>query len=53
MEAHVWNSNTWEAEARGYHEFEASLGYLVSSRRTVTNTEWKPFIKEKKKEKEK
>lgn len=25
MEAHVWNSNTWEAEARVYHEFEASL----------------------------
>jgi hypothetical protein len=31
MVAHAYNSSTQEAEVAG-HEFEASLGYIVSAR---------------------
>jgi hypothetical protein len=30
--AHAFNPSTWEAEAGGSYEFEASLVYRVSSR---------------------
>jgi hypothetical protein len=32
MVAHAFNPSTWEAEAGGIFEFEASLVYRVSSR---------------------
>jgi hypothetical protein len=34
MVAHAFNPSTWEAEAGGIFEFEASLVYRVSSRTT-------------------
>jgi hypothetical protein len=42
--AHTFNPSTWEAEAGGFLEFEASLVYKVSSRTaraTQRNHVWK------------
>jgi hypothetical protein len=45
--AHAFNPSTWEAEAGGSHEFEASLVYKVSSR-TARATQRNPVSKKKK-----
>jgi hypothetical protein len=48
--AHAFNPSTWEAEAGGSLEFEASLVYRVSSR-TTRATQRNPVSKKKKKKK--
>jgi hypothetical protein len=45
---HTFNPSTWEAEAGGSLEFEASLVYRVSSR-TARATQKNPVSKKKKK----
>jgi hypothetical protein len=50
--AHAFNPSTWEAEADGFLEFEASLVYRVSSR-TATATQRNPVSKNQKKKKKK
>jgi hypothetical protein len=45
--AHAFNPSTWEAEAGGFLEFEASLVYRVSSR-TARATQRNPVLKNKK-----
>jgi hypothetical protein len=45
--AHAFNPSTWEAEAGGFSEFEASLVYRVSSR-TARATQRNPVSKKKK-----
>jgi hypothetical protein len=47
--AHAFNHRTWEAEAGGSLEFEASLVYRVSSR-TARATQRNPVLKKKEKE---
>jgi hypothetical protein len=47
MAVHAFNPNTWEAEAGGSLEFEASLVYRVSSR-TARATQRNPVSKKKK-----
>jgi hypothetical protein len=48
--AHAFNPSTWEAEAGGFLEFEASLVYRVSSR-TAKATQRNPVSKKAKKKK--
>jgi hypothetical protein len=43
---HVFNPSTWEAEADGISEIEASLFYRVSSK-IVRDTQRKPVSKTK------
>jgi hypothetical protein len=45
---HTFNPSTWEAEAGGFSEFEASLVYKVSSR-TARATQRNPVSKNKNK----
>jgi hypothetical protein len=52
MVAHAFNPSTWEAEAGGFSEFEASLVYRVSSR-TARATQRNPVSKNKQKKKKK
>ena len=47
MVAHAFNPSTWEAEAGGFLEFEASLVYKVSSR-TARATQGNPVSKSNK-----
>jgi hypothetical protein len=50
--AHTFSPHTWEAEAGGFLEFQASLVYRVSSR-TARATQRNPVLgRKKKKEKE-
>jgi hypothetical protein len=51
VEAHAFNPSTWEAQAGGFLEFEASLVYRVSSRqRNPVSKNQKERKKEKKRE---
>ena len=47
---HAFNPSTWEAEAGGFSEFEASLVYKVSSR-TARVIQRNPVSKKTKKKK--
>jgi hypothetical protein len=46
--AHAFNPSTWEAEAGGFLESEATLVYRVSSR-TARATQRNPVLEKKKK----
>lgn len=44
MVAHACNPSTWKSEVKAHCEFEASLGYILSSRAPELHTEtlsWK------------
>jgi hypothetical protein len=49
--AHAFNPSTWEAEAVGFLELEASLVYMVSSR-TARAKQRNPVSKNKNKNKQ-
>jgi hypothetical protein len=46
--AHAFNPSTWEAEAGGSLEFEASLAYRASSRIASLGYSEKPCLKKQK-----